>query len=256
MEEEHLETTAEIFARYQASATGHLRYVLVQSNLGRLHRLDHPLEVLDAAGGNGLNAEWLLGLGHEVTLLDTDAAMMAQAQTRLKGGGLAGRCTFVRGRVEEAGRLLPARRYRLILLHHILEYLPDPLAALRALHGTAAEGGELSLVTLNPVSEVIRAVVFRRDPTAALAKLSDLSFDAKWFGQARLFGLDQISAWAERAGWALRDFRGIRVLADYIPEEAYDQRRKEGVLRLEEALAGIEPYRRMGRYLQFCFRKA
>src|SRR5258706_15923839 len=93
------EATATIFSRYQKSPTGRLRYVLAQDNLTRLHRLDSPLTVLDAAGGNGINGEWLLGRGHSVTVLDHDAEMLSQARGRLDSRGLSGRCTFAQGAI-------------------------------------------------------------------------------------------------------------------------------------------------------------
>jgi len=82
-----------------------------------------------------------------------------------------------------------------------------------------------------------------------------LSYDAKWFGQATLYSLDQIQGWAKDTSWTVVDFRGIRVLADYIPESEYDDAKEQEALRLEEELACLEPYRRIGRYLQFCFKK-
>ena len=82
--EREIETTAEVFARYQQSAAGRLRYELAQQNLERLHDLSHPLRVLDAAGGNGMNTEFLLRQGHTVTLLDSDPEMLQQAHQKLK----------------------------------------------------------------------------------------------------------------------------------------------------------------------------
>ncbi len=149
----------------------------------------------------------------------------------------------------------PEASFDLVLFHHIVEYLEDPLRAFRDLITLTARGGELSLITLNPVSEVIRAIVFRKDADLANSKLADLGYDAKWFGRARLYSLEQILRWANLSGWALGDFRGIRVLADYIPEVEYTEGKEQQATHLEEKLAGMEPYRRIGRYLQFCFKK-
>lgn len=249
------DNTARAFGRYQDSATGHLRYVLAQQNLTKLHNLSHPTQILDAAGGNGLNTEWLLKLGKFVTLLDLDLAMLLQCQERLNSSNLLAQCKCVRGNIEEADRILPLNHYDLIVCHHILEYVGDPCQTLQSLYKVAAPGGELSLVTLNPVSEVIRAIVFHKDPDLASAKLENVAFDAKWFGNAKLYTLDQVVEWCEQSGWALQDYRAIRALADYIPETAYDEETKRKVYQLENALSGREPYRRIGRYLQFAFRK-
>lgn len=253
--ERKIETTAEIFARYQTSAAGRLRYELTQWNLERLHDLSRPLQVLDAAGGNGINTEFLLRQGHTVTLLDSDPEMLQQAYQWLAELNLLERCQLVEGTLEDVTDLWPAEQFDLILCHHVLEYTDDSLHILKALQTVAAPAGELSLITLNPVSEVIRAIVFRRDPALARSKLTDLSYDARWFGQATLYPLEQITAWAEESGWSLRDFRAIRVLADYIPEAELTSAREQELIRLEKELAGLEPYRRFGRYIQFCFKK-
>jgi len=60
---------------------------------------------------------------------------------------------------------------------------------------------------------------------------------------------------SEEAGWGIVDFRSIRVLADYISDAEYDEAKEQEAIRLEDELSGLEPYRRIGRYLQFSFRK-
>src|SRR5262249_42702177 len=71
-------TTAGAFVKYQESVASRLRYELAQHNLEQCHNLHRSLNVLDAAGGNGLNAEYFLRLGHRVTLLDYDPAMLGE----------------------------------------------------------------------------------------------------------------------------------------------------------------------------------
>lgn len=247
-------STAEQFARYQGSIASHLRYEQAQRNLEALHDLDRPVQVLDAAGGNGLNTEFLLRRGHSVTLLDTDPDMLEQARERLGGLDLLQRCELVQGDLESVGEKLSHDRYDLILCHHVLEYTNESPRILKGFADVTRNPAQLSLITLNPVSETVRAAVFRRDAALARKKLTDFRYDAKWFGQAMLYPFEQILEWAEAAGWTLRDFRGIRVLADYIPEQEARPQRDE-VLALEEDLAGRDPYRRFGRYFQFCFAK-
>ena len=244
------ETTAEQFVRYQDSLASRLRYEQAQRNLGELHDLGRPLRVLDAAGGNGLNAEYLLHRGQAVTLLDSDPEMLREARERLAPAGLLERCEFVEGTLEGMGKLLPHGSFDLILCHHAIEYSPSPRQIFGAFRDLSRAGGEVSLITLNPVSEVVRAAVFRRYAALARRKLTDLAYDARWFGQATHYPLEQIREWAEEADLRLDDFRALRVLADYIPEEQATGQ-ADAVLELENDLAGREPYRRFGRYLQF-----
>jgi len=246
-----MESTAERFARYQDSLASRLRYEQAQHNLQALHDLSRPRRVLDAAGGNGLNTEFLAGLGHRVTLLDSDPAMLEQARARLAERGLLQRCEFVEGSLEAVADVVPRDRFDLVLCHHALEYTSEPLRVLEGFSAVSCASGEASLITLNPVSEVVRAIVFRRDPALARQKLADLAYDARWFGQATLYPFEQILEWAGRSGWSLGDFRAIRVLADYLPE-AEAAGREDQVIALEKDLAALDPYRRFGRYFQFC----
>jgi S-adenosylmethionine-dependent methyltransferase len=249
------ESVAATFARYQQTATGHMRMALAERNMTDMHALSQPRRVLDAGGGNGVNTDWLVEQGHAVTLLDSDPEMLEQARQRSEETSRRGQRHLVRGAIEELPDIVGDQQFDLIVCHHVLEYLQDPLRAVEEFHAVAADGGELSLITLNPVSEVIRAMVFGRDASLARSRLTDLAYDAKWFGDARLYDLEQILEWGAQSRWSLQDFRAIRVLADYIPDDEYSESTLLATMALEESLAGLEPYRRMGRYLQFCFRK-
>jgi S-adenosylmethionine-dependent methyltransferase len=253
--QEQNQKTAAVFTGYQKSVTGRMRYVLAQHNMMRLHVPHRRLRVLDAAGGNGINTQWFASQGHSVTLLDSDPAMLKQAEQQLEKAGLLERCEIVEGTLEDTPHLLPARYFDLVLCHHIIEYLKNPYQLFTAMHQVSNGTGELSLITLNPVSETIRAIIFRRDPKLARSKLVDQSYDAKWFGQAILYNFDQLVGWGQQAGWQLLDFRGMRVLADYISDAEYDEGKEQEAVLLEQELSALEPYRRFARYLQFAFRK-
>jgi SAM-dependent methyltransferase len=200
-------------------------------------------------------ADFLLRRGHSVTLVDSDAEMLMQARQRLAAADLLSRCRLMEGNLDNLLHLLPADHFEIIVAHHVLEYLRDAPTAMKSLYALTKKGGEFSLITLNPGSEVMRAIIFQGEPGFAQSKLTDLYFDSKWFGQATLYPMDQILAWAADAGWSLNDFRGVRILADYLPAASLTETKKADLYMLEENLAGLEPYRRFGRYLQFAFRK-
>src|SRR5246127_3363708 len=74
------------------------RLSAAQKTLLLLHALDHPLKILDAAGGNGQNTRWLAGQGHSVTLLDSNPAMLDQAKEGLADERLLERCQLGRSK--------------------------------------------------------------------------------------------------------------------------------------------------------------
>ena len=245
--------TVRRYNEYQKTPSSRLRNRLAIEGISRLHEIRSGLHVLDAAGGNGLITEHFLQNGHDVTLLDRNPAMIEEARSRLSAAGLMDGCQLVVGDLRAAPDLLPLASYDLVLLHHVVEYMNDVPSVLAGLRRQVRREAELSMITLNPVSEVIRAVLFRRDAVAARAKLTDLDYDARWFGAARLYEQDQLLSWAESTGWCLKDFRGMRVLSDYIPDDAIDSTLEDELFELELELGGREPYRRFGRYLQFGF---
>lgn len=245
--------TVEAYLRYHKSAASRLRYAQAQENMETLHNLDHFVHILDAASGDGMNAEYFLSRGHRVTLVDSNPEMLKQAHLRIEGKNFSNRCRFVEGTLETIDKILKNEQFDLILCHHVLEYTVSSPEILKKLRNLVSSEGELSLIILNPVSEVIRAVFFRKDPALAEKKLTNLDYDAKWFGQAKLYTFDQIKAWAENAGWELKNYMSIRVLADYISEKELDDTKEKELLRLEKKLADLDPYRQFGRYLQFCF---
>ncbi|GEM_PF-2311739 len=247
--------TTDAFSNYQQSFASRLRYKQAQINLMALHNLSQPLNILDVAGGNGLNTEYLLERGHKVTLMDSDPVMIEQAQVRLAARGLMANCRLVKGNIEKESVLLAGEHFNLILCHHVIEYLSDVPSLLKVFAALGDESGELSLITLNPVSEVIRGIIFEKDPILAEARLTDFRYDAKWFGNSQLYSKKQIISWALNNGWKSYDFRAIRVLADYLPTEEITVEKENALLELEEKLSNLEPYKHFGRYLQFAFRR-
>ena len=61
------ESTVQAFERYQQTEASELRYVQARVNIAAMHDFDRPpdrpLDVLDAASGNGISSSWLLDLG-------------------------------------------------------------------------------------------------------------------------------------------------------------------------------------------------
>ena len=247
------EETTSVYKEYQKTPSSRLRNRLAIEGISRLHGIRPGLKVLDAAGGNGLISEHYLKNGQDVTLLDINPAMVEEARERLSAAGLMSRCELVIGGLDAAPDLLPSSYYDLVLLHHVIEYLEDVPRVLAGLRRLVRSEAELSLITLNPVSEVIRAILFQRDAVGARVKLTDRRYDARWFGKARLYEREQLLTWAADAGWRLKDFRGVRILSDYIPDEIIDSALEADLVNLEIELGGRDPYRLFGRYLQFGF---
>ena len=76
----------------QQTPWAQLKYRLVVGNLNK-HLASPPQRILDAGGGNGVDALQLARAGYHVTLVDSSAAMLDEARQAFSAAGLATRCT-------------------------------------------------------------------------------------------------------------------------------------------------------------------
>ncbi|MEL6452688.1 MAG: class I SAM-dependent methyltransferase [Pseudomonadota bacterium] len=97
------------------------------------------LRVLDVGAGNGRDAAWFAGLGHDVTAVDPVAAFVAETMRRVPAA------TILRDRLPALRAV--RGRYDLILVNAVWQHVPPPQrgASLARLAGLLAPGGRLVL---------------------------------------------------------------------------------------------------------------
>ncbi|MBC7811829.1 MAG: methyltransferase domain-containing protein [Burkholderiales bacterium] len=244
------------FQKYQESWASWYRYVLAMSLMEVQHNLSsRKLRILDAASGNGVIAEPLLKQGHSVVLFDISPDMIDAAKDSL-ADTYKDTVSFYVGSLNDD---LPRWEadFDLVIMHHIIEYLPDITPVFRRLAHQVKPGSSMSLITLNPVSEVLRRIHFDNSPVDALDKLNDLAYDARWFGNAQMYSDEQLTMSLNEAGWDVVDRRGMRIFSDYIKDSRSEETSfPETMLELELKVAGMMPYRDIGRYRQWaCTRR-
>jgi 2-polyprenyl-3-methyl-5-hydroxy-6-metoxy-1,4-benzoquinol methylase len=251
-----MENLLQRYQKYQESWASWYRYTLGTHIMMAQHQLDgDSVDILDAASGNGLMSEFLLERGHTVTLYDIAHEMIEEAQSRL-AEPYKERVSFYEVNLNKA---LPdlGKQFDLVLMHHIIEYLDDPCETFRRLGVQATAVCEMSLITLNPVSEVLRRIHFDKSPQKAYANLTDLSYDARWFGKAQMYNDEELMAMLDDSGWDVIDKRGMRIFSDYTNESLSDDPNfRSAMIRLEMETSTQEPYHSIGRYRQWkCRRK-
>ncbi|MDS0136994.1 MULTISPECIES: methyltransferase domain-containing protein [unclassified Amycolatopsis] len=133
-----------------ATAKGRVRTSVMHRQL-----LEHlpapPASVLDVGGGAGHQSFPLARAGHDVTLLDSSAAMLAKARQRLPD-----RVTLVQADAANAAEAVGGRRFDAVLCHGVLGYLDDPDPVLDQLCRCAAPGGLVSVMTGNAEAAAVR----------------------------------------------------------------------------------------------------
>jgi S-adenosylmethionine-dependent methyltransferase len=235
--------------QHQGQPWMQLRYRLGQVNLAR-HLPSGTLHVLDVGGGNGADALPLAAQGHHVTIADYSAAMLAEARQAADAAGIGAHLTTTQVALADLpGRFDPAG-FDLILCHNVVQYLDDVVGALRLMRGLLREGGLLSLITPNPVSEVLRAAIILADPAAALAALTAPAPHTTVFAVAvRRYTVAELNDWLAAVGLTTVAHYGIRCVNDYLADTT---RKAEPTFaaqleELELALSGRDPYRQIAR---------
>ena len=166
-----------------------------------LPRLAPAGDWLDVGCGSGVFSRMLAEAGAQVLGLDGSPAMVEAA--RAAAPGLA----FEVGRVEDVGAL--AQSFDGAICLSVLEYLPDPGAALAAIAGRLKPGGRLAISAPNRGSTLRAAQRWLR-PLAEAAGRRSLSY---LDSSRHLWSRAELAALAEAAGFAVEAMLGFDPLA-------------------------------------------
>jgi S-adenosylmethionine-dependent methyltransferase len=245
------------FKELQDAPWGRLRYSVALANLQR-HLGEHPLRILDAGGGNGVEAIHLAAQGHAVTLVDLTGEMLAEARRNAEAGGVAGRMAFHQADLTAIPGLFPEAQFDLVLCHNVLQYAGDLGAATDAVCRPLRPGGLISVICVNRYSEPYRQALMRLDLDAAYASLDAETVVAYTFGvPVRAYIVEDLVGPLEKVGCAVIGRYGVRCVNDYIfdndikSDPAFFARLE----RLELALTDRYPYYLLARFFQIIARK-
>jgi SAM-dependent methyltransferase len=198
--------------------------------------------VLDVGGGSGTWAVPLAAQGCEVTVVDSSANALAVLRSRARDAGVADRVRAVQGDVDALADIADGNGGAdLVLGHGLLEYVDDPVAAVRALAGAAAPGGAVSVLVAGRWAAVLGRVVAGRVAEARRLLADPLGRWGAGDPLLRRMDTDEVRALLERdGGLVVEQVRGHRVLADLVPETPDGPSGAADLAALEE-LAGQTP---------------
>jgi S-adenosylmethionine-dependent methyltransferase len=251
------DSKASAFKEHQDYPWSKLRYRLAMDNLKR-HLSGEGLAVLDAGGGNGLDAVVLAGLGYRVEVLDFSAELLAEARRRAGAAGVEKSVRIHQGDVMAVPRLFPAGTFDVVLCHNVLQYVDDPGAVLAGLARVMKPGGILSVVCVNRYSEVYRLALRELDMPAARAALDESVIVSQVIGEPmRARGADDLREPLEQAGCSILAEYGLRCINDLLVD---DERKRDPdffaeMEKLERAMGERLPYRLIARLFQIIARK-
>jgi S-adenosylmethionine-dependent methyltransferase len=242
---EQFQSGAEKYAAYLETPAGRLRVDLPLANLGEfLPPGERSLCALDIGGGTGANAVRLARLGLHVTLLDLSPAMLEIAERAAHAAGVGEKIALRTGDATQLADLFQAGSFDLIVCHNVLEFVDEPCVVLRdAALALRNSSSIISILVRNRPGEVLKAALLQGDLAAAERNLtSEWGDESLYGGKVRLFTEEILHAALEAASLVVTATRGVRVLADYLPQRISRSAQYEEVFELE---------RELGRRLEF-----
>ncbi len=210
------------------------------------------LRVLDVGMGEGRQALRLARLGHQVTGVESDPALVAAAEEALakEPEGIRERFRPVVGDGHDTGVHFLPGSFDVVLCHGVLMRVESPDALLAGLGRMLAPGGLLSLLVRN---------------ADALALCAGLAGD--WRGALDAFGAESAAEGPVRAdrlapltaalagiGAPLERWYGVRVLAGRASDGPVpvDEAEFQALLAAEERAGRTDPYRSVAALLHLC----
>lgn len=253
--ENRFESDARRYAAYLDTPEGRLRadlsFANLQDFLPALPSIN-SLRALDLGCGTGAASVRLARLGMHVTSLDSSPTMLDLAKRTIAEAEVRDKITLKQGDAAHLTDILPAKSFDIVLCHNLLEYVDDPEAVL---HGTVSvmrdSAAVLSVLVRSQAGEVLKAALQAGDLAAAEQCLSaEWGQESLYGGRVRLFTPEAVDALLEDASLTMIDRRGVRNLADYLPERISRAAEYERIFALERKLGKREEFLGIARYVQ------
>lgn len=244
------------YAAYLESREGRLRSDLTFANLRDFlpeSSENETLRALDIGGGTGAAALSLARLGVYVTLLDSSPAMLALAERSVSEAGVSDRVTVKHGDAIRMSEIFQPASFDVILCHNVLEYVDDPSAVVRgAARLLRNSSATFSVLVRSQAGEVLKAALATGDLALAEENLNGgWAQESLYGGKVRLFTSEMLEALLVDANLTVRSRRGVRVVADYLPEQISGSSEYELIFSLERRLGERLEFVGIARYMHY-----
>jgi len=251
---ERFQSGADKYAAYLETPEGRLRVDLAFANLRDfLPEAQRPLHALDVGCGTGAVGLRLAQVGFHVTLLDASQQMLDFANRAACATKVSERIVLTRGEAAELGDLFEVESFDVILCHNILEFVDDPCTVLSNAASLLREPTSvISVLVRNQPGEVLKAALLNGDLAAAERNLTaEWGDESLYGGRVRLFTADSLKTMLEAASLSVAAMRGVRVVADYLPQPISRNDDYERIFELERKLGRRPEFAAVSRYIHF-----
>jgi len=251
---------AKAYDRYLDGPRGRLRFEAAFEHLSEAFpalRETSELRILDAGGGTGRMAVRLAQLGHRVRLLDPSPHMIDLARGRATAAGaeVGARLSWTLGAIGDPAADVGSG-YDLVIAHNVLEYVADPGEAVQALADAGADGGYVSLLCANRLSQPLALARKGGDSASVRAAMGEHRFPTELFGGWRTeFDPRDLATLARDAGLHQLALRGVSVLGVSAASFGATPDEERAWLEIELRVGREEAYLGVARYLQCIARR-
>ncbi|MFK7890121.1 MAG: HisA/HisF-related TIM barrel protein [Granulosicoccus sp.] len=242
----------------QVSLKARLRYAIA-SHFIQTHLPGGKLRVLDAGGGNGLDALSLASMGHTVDLLDESTAMITDFEDSYQYHPAADYITTHNCHIRDIATRFHDDQFDVIMCHNVIQYVADWKATLLTIIKPLKRGGVLSLITRNRHALPYQSDIDATEPEL-VAQLLDtsISHSPLFDSSITLFAAEELIDWLNEHQFVKTSHYGILSLHHYssVTDQAENTALFSKLDTIETKLGEISPHRDVARYIQIIATRA
>ncbi|WP_157967368.1 class I SAM-dependent methyltransferase [Paraliobacillus zengyii] len=229
----------ESYRNYTEMPWGKLFYSTVLSQIEQ--HLSGQKYVLDIGCGFGLTALSLAQKGFKVMAVEPNKELLNMAKEKALDSGVA--IEFRNLNMTQLDSFECTVDF--LICHNVLEYVDNPEKAIRDLADKTKNKGYLSLITHNPLANVLKKAIVDKSPAKALTYIGKKSdYSAVIGAETSLYTNDDIQKWLNNAGFKVVNRYGVHNLYGYIDNEfKFDPDWNKQMTELEMQVSSISPYR-------------
>ncbi|MGE7217539.1 class I SAM-dependent methyltransferase [Priestia koreensis] len=236
---EHFSKRVEQYLSYTEQPWGKLFYTSTLAQIEPFLASDDY--VVDVGCGFGITIRSLADKGWRVLGLEPNNDLLSAAkQKAFESNGII---EFKQAAIEDLHPLAFSADF--LLCHNVLEYLDDPEKGIWTLAQNITRQGYLSLITHNPLANVMKKAIVEKSPSAALSFVDRKTDYSSVIGaDISLFSQDDLNKWLTKAGFQVIERYGIHNLYSYIDNEhKFDDEWNQKMTELEMKVCSVSPYR-------------
>lgn len=165
---------------------------------------DHDEKILDFGSGFGKTSNHFASMA-DVTAYEPNEEM-------LKISYRSHVYKQISGNIEEFSNQVKNDKFDLIMIHNVLEYVPDIAKTISTLSSLLKTDGKISIVKHNLLGHVFARAVLNDDPRNALLAYQGSKITSKNFGHIHVYPNQQLEVMLKSNDMSIDSIRGIRTV--------------------------------------------